>query len=655
MELVDRNDYKYLFDINSPTDLRRLPQSELEEVCDEVRRFLVENITQIGGHFGSGLGVVELTVAMHYVYNTPNDKLIFDVGHQGYPHKILTGRRDRLNTIRKLGGLSGFLKPLESEYDAFGCGHASTSISAALGMAIARDLRHEKYRVVAIIGDGSMTGGMAYEGLNNCGVEKSDITVILNDNAMSIGRNVSAFSDYFNKFYATGTVQKMRNNLWNITHKFSDELGDRLRDAASKIEGGLKSIITPGALFEALGFNYFGPVNGHNVQKLVKMLRFVKDLKGPVMLHVVTHKGKGYEPAERDVHNFHAIGKIDIKTGKSLVKLPSDSAQEYYKVFGKALTELLPLNRGLLAITAAMADGTGLDIFAKQYPERTFDVGIAEEHAVTFAAGLAKQGMRPVVAIYSTFLQRAFDQIAHDVVLQNLPVIFAIDRAGIVGEDGQTHHGIFDLVYMRMMQNMTVTAPKNEIELRNLLYSALMFYKGPFSIRYPRGKSLGMPPMPFKKIEYGTWEVVRHGSDIAILATGKMVRIAEDAAAILREKEISAEVVNCRFIKPLDEKMLRGLAERFPQLITVEDGIVTGGFGSAVLEFLAAENLRNEVKMLGVHDQIVEHGTQDELLSMLGLDAEGIAFSSEKFLSERGNKYDSIDDVRFRGQGNNRI
>lgn len=632
MEPVDRNNYKYLFNIDSPEDLRKLPESELEEVCGEVRRFLIENITQIGGHFGSGLGVVELTVALHYVFNTPVDKLIFDVGHQGYPHKILTGRRDRLNTIRKFGGLSGFLKPLESEYDAFGCGHASTSISAALGMAKARDLKHENYRVAAIIGDGSLTGGMAYEGLNNCGVEKSKITVILNDNAMSIDRNVSAFSDYFNKFYATGTVQKMRNNLWNMTHKFRDDLGDRLRDAASKIEGGLKSIITPGALFEALGFNYFGPINGHNVLKLVKMLELIKDLDGPVLLHVVTHKGKGYEPAEKDIHNFHAIGKIDIKTGKSLVKLPIDSAPEYYKVFGNALTELSADNKDLVAITAAMADGTGLDIFAKKFPQRVFDVGIAEEHAVTFAAGMAMQGLRPVVAIYSTFLQRAFDQIAHDVALQNLPVIFAIDRAGIVGEDGQTHHGLFDLAYMRILQNMTVTAPKDELEMRDLIYSALKFYKGPFAIRYPRGKSLGLPPKKFEKIEYGTWETLKNGQDFAFLAVGKMVKTAEDAAILLQEKGISAAVINCRFIKPLDQNLLRSAATKYTKLITLEDGTILGGFGSAVLEFLASAGLHCDVKLLGIPDRIVEHGSQAELLAMLGLDAAGVAESAMKFI-----------------------
>lgn len=623
-ELLDK--YKFLQNINSPKDLRRLLVEDLPTVCDEVREFMIDTITKIGGHFGAGLGVVELTVAMHYVFNTPNDKIVFDTGHQAYPHKILTGRRDQLHTIRKKGGLSGFLKPAESEYDAFGAGHASTSISAALGIATARDFKNENYRVAAVIGDGAMTGGLAFEGMNNCGFQKRDITVILNDNNMSINPNVSALSNYFNELYASSAVQRFRENIWEFTGKF-EMLGDRLRKAASRLEDGVKAIITPGVLFEAMGFNYFGPINGHNIKKLVKVLNLVKDLKGPVLLHVMTHKGKGYKPAENDCHFFHAIGSIDKETGKSLKAVQPNAAPEYYKVFGNALAEIAQTNKNIVGITAAMADGTGLDIFEKANPGRVIDVGIAEEHAVTLSAGIAIEGITPVVAIYSSFLQRAIDQVAHDVALQNLPVVFAIDRAGLVGEDGQTHHGLLDIAFLRAILNMVVTAPKDEQELRDLLYSAIEHYKKPFSIRYPRGKSLGVPIKPFKLIPLGTWETLKHGRDIAILAVGKMVRRAEEAAILLTNLGISAEVVNCRFIKPMDTDMLDSVAARFDDIVTIEDGTVVGGFGSGVLEYFATQNFKNNVKILGIPDRIVEHGTQDQLMEELGLHPQGIADS----------------------------
>ncbi len=621
-ELLDK--YKFLQNINSPKDLRRLLVEDLPTVCDEVREFMIDTITKIGGHFGAGLGVVELTVAMHYVFNTPNDKIVFDTGHQAYPHKILTGRRDQLHTIRKKGGLSGFLKPAESEYDAFGAGHASTSISAALGIATARDFKNENYRVAAVIGDGAMTGGLAFEGMNNCGFQKRDITVILNDNNMSINPNVSALSNYFNELYASSAVQRFRENIWEFTGKF-EMLGDRLRKAASRLEDGVKAIITPGVLFEAMGFNYFGPINGHNIKKLVKVLNLVKDLKGPVLLHVMTHKGKGYKPAENDCHFFHAIGSIDKETGKSLKAVQPNAAPEYYKVFGNALAEIAQTNKNIVGITAAMADGTGLDIFEKANPGRVIDVGIAEEHAVTLSAGIAIEGITPVVAIYSSFLQRAIDQVAHDVALQNLPVVFAIDRAGLVGEDGQTHHGLLDIAFLRAILNMVVTAPKDEQELRDLLYSAIEHYKRPFSIRYPRGKSLGVPIKPFKLIPLGTWETLKHGRDIAILAVGKMVRRAEEAAILLTNLGISAEVVNCRFIKPMDTTMLDSVAARFDDIVTIEDGTIVGGFGSGVLEYFAEQNAKNSVKILGIPDRIVEHGTQDQLMEELGLHPQGIA------------------------------
>ena len=418
-------------------------------------------------------------------------------------------------------------------------------------------------------------------------------------------------------------VQKFRENIWQFTNKF--DFGDRLRRAASRLEDGVKAIVTPGVLFEAMGFNYFGPINGHNVQKLIRVLRLIKDLKGPVLLHVVTHKGKGYLPAERDSHYFHAIGTIDKKTGLSTKTIQKNTAPEYYKIFGNTLTELARKNKNLLAITAAMADGTGLDIFAKNFPERVIDVGIAEEHAVTFAAGLAMQGMTPIVAIYSSFLQRAVDQIAHDVALQKLPVVFAIDRAGIVGEDGQTHHGLLDIAFLRAICDMTVTAPKDEQELRDLLYSATEFYKVPFSIRYPRGKSLGVPIKEPKKIPYASWEITKHGTDLAILAVGKMVRIAEEAAIILTEHDISAQVVNCRFIKPMDTVMLDSISANFDHIFTIEDAIVLGGFGSGVAEYFVENDYKNNLKILGVPDRTIEHGSQAQLFEMLALHPEGVA------------------------------
>ena len=626
--------YKYLYNINSPNDLRKLPEDALQDVSAEVREFMIDTITKTGGHFGAGLGVVELTVALHYVYNTPLDKIIFDVGHQGYPHKILTGRRDYLHTIRHKGGLSGFLKPSESEYDVFGAGHASTSISAALGMAAARDLQDEDYRVVAVIGDGSLTGGMAYEAMNNSGVQKRDLTVILNDNDISIDTNVSAISNYFNGLFASGTVQKIRESIWDITGRM-DNLGDRLRNFASRIEGGVKAIVTPGILFEAMGFNYFGPINGNNIRQLTRMLKRIKDIHGPILLHVITEKGKGYGPAERDHHKLHAIGKIDKETGKSLAaKTSVPQPPNYDRVFGKALVELCKDNPKLVGITAAMGDGTGLDQLEHEYPDRYFDVGIAEEHAVTFAAGMAKQGMTPVCAIYSTFLQRAYDQINHDCALQNLHVVFGLDRAGLVGQDGPTHHGVLDMIYLRSIPNMVIMAPKDEQELRNMLYSAVNDYtKGPVAIRYPRGKSVGVPITKMQSIPLGKFETLERGKDVAILAVGKMVKEAKIAMEILKDSNVHPELINARFIKPIDKDMLDDLYERFDKIVTIEEGQVNGGFGSAVLEHFAAKN-RSDVEVLlhGIPDEYIEHGTQEELLHSLRLDGEGIANVVKKFL-----------------------
>lgn len=623
--------YKYLYKINSPDDLKKIPLEELPIVCDEVRDFMIDTITQTGGHFGAGLGVVELTVALHYVFDTPHDKLIFDVGHQGYPHKILTGRRDKLHTIRQKGGLSGFLKPSESEYDAFGAGHASTSISAALGIATARDMKGENFKVAAIIGDGSMTGGLAFEAMNNAGVQKRDLIVILNDNNMSIDTNVSALSNYFNEIFASATVQSIRQSIWELTGKL-DSFGDRLRKLASRFEEGVKAIVTPGALFEAFGFTYFGPFNGHNVIKLVKILRLIKEIKGPVFVHVMTQKGKGYGPAECDAHNLHAIGKIDKETGKSLTQSPNIPL--YQDVFGDAMIEICQRNDKVVAITAAMCEGTGLDKLQKVMPERVFDVGIAEGHAVTFAAGLAIAGMLPVVAIYSSFLQRAYDNIIHDVALQNLKVIFAIDRAGLVGADGPTHHGVFDITYLRSIPNQIIAAPKDEQELRDLLFSAIYHYPdAPIAIRYPRGFALGVPISPMKFIPLGKSEVLRSGDDVAILALGKMVSNALKAAEMLKNDGVSCEVINARFVKPLDHLMLKDLCERHKFIVTVEDGQKAGGFGSAVLEFINQHiDAKPDVLILGIDDKFIEHGSQDELIHDVGLDAEGIYKSITNFI-----------------------
>lgn len=628
-------DFKYLMNIDSPEDLRKLPESELRVVSDEVREFLVDTITKVGGHFGAGLGTVELTVALHYVFNTPHDKIVIDTGHQAYPHKILTGRRNSLHTIRQKDGLSGFLKRSESTFDDFGAGHATTSISAALGMAAARDQLKEDYRVVAVIGDGAMTGGLAYEAMNNCGVIKSDILVVLNDNNMSIAPNVWALSNYFSELFASERGKRLRETIGSMTDKM-DGFGDRIKSLAHRIEGGMKAVITPGMLFEALGFRYFGPVNGHNVNQLVTMLQGIRDMKGPILLHTITQKGKGYGPAERDKQFLHAIGKVDKITGKAVqaakpaVALPPT----YQKVFGDAMVEIMSTNPKVVGITAAMPDGTGLDIVQKCFPSRVYDVGIAEGHGVTFAAGLATQGVVPVVAIYSSFLQRAFDHIAHDVALQHLHVVFALDRSGLVGADGPTHHGVLDLAYLRIIQGMVVMAPKDEQELRDMLYTSVHSYTtGPITIRYPRGNSVGVPMRPMQPIEIGKSETLRTGTDVVLIAIGNMVDKATKAAELLAADGISAEVVNARFVKPLDTTMIDDVAKRVGRIITIEDGQIQGGFGSAVAEHIAQHH-HDTVDLLihGIPDIYVDHGTQEELHAELRLDAKGITDVAKDFL-----------------------
>jgi 1-deoxy-D-xylulose-5-phosphate synthase len=616
--------YTYLSRIESPADLRKLSVLELKALCSELREFLVDEISKLGGHLGAGLGAVELAVALHYVFNTPEDKLVWDVGHQAYPHKILTGRRTAFHTIRQLDGISGFLRRSESEYDTFGAGHASTAVSAALGIAVARDLAKEKFRVVAVVGDGAMTGGMAYEAMNNAGLQKRNMIVILNDNNMSIAPNVWALSNYFTELISNPSYNRFKANVWDLTGKL-ETIGDRLRKIASRVEEGIKVVITPGMLFEALGFRYFGPVNGHNIVQLVKILQDLKDLPGPILLHAITRKGKGYKPAENDVQALHGVTPFDKITGISPKK--AESAPSYTKVFGGAVVDLANQNPNIVGITAAMPDGTGLDQLQRTHPERFFDVGIAEQHAVTFSAGLATQGFVPIVAIYSTFLQRAYDQIVHDVALQHLHVVFCLDRAGLVGSDGPTHHGLLDLAYLRCIQDMVVMSPKDESELRDMLFTAVHYQGGPVAVRYPRGNGTGAPLKPgFELLEIGKGEIVRPGSDVAILAIGNMVSPSIKAAELLAKDGISAEVANMRYVKPIDRALLDEICRRFTYVLTVEDHVVQGGFGSAVLEAIAAGNHRDlRVMIHGVPGEFIEHGTPAELHAMLKLDAPGIA------------------------------
>jgi 1-deoxy-D-xylulose-5-phosphate synthase len=615
--------WKYISQIDSPTDLKKLEINELKDVCQEIRDYLIDTISKTGGHLGASLGTVELTVALHYVFNSPIDQIIWDVGHQAYPHKILTGRRDLLPTIRQLGGLSGFTKISESEYDPFGTGHASTSISAALGIACARDYNNDHNKIIAVIGDGSMTGGLAYEGMNNCGLLKKDIIVVINDNNMSISPNVWAISNYFNELISGNSYNKLKTSVWNVTNKYFSK-GDRIAHLANKIQSGLKSIITPGILFEALGFRYFGPFNGHNIVQLVKIFNKIKPFKTPILLHIVTEKGKGYAPAENDITKFHGVTPFDKETGTS--PRSSTHTSTYTDIFGNSMVQLAENNPKVIAITAAMSDGTGLNKFREKFQDRFFDVGIAEGHAVTFAAGLALKGYKPVVAIYSTFLQRAFDQIIHDVALQEIPVVFAMDRGGFVGADGPTHHGTFDLSYLRLVPNMVVAASMDENELRDLLYTAVNYDKGPFAIRYPRAKCLGLPyDDSFNKIEIGKGQIIKEGKDIAILAVGSMVNQALRASLILEKENISVEVVNMRFIKPIDDLLLLNICKRFKKIITLEENTVMGGFGTAVLESLIKNQIYDvQVHIKGIPDQFIEHGTIDELYKIVGLDVESI-------------------------------
>jgi 1-deoxy-D-xylulose-5-phosphate synthase len=615
--------YPLLDTIDSPKALRALPEEALPQLCDELRAYLLEVISEVGGHFSSSLGVVELTVALHYAFETPRDLTVWDVGHQAYIHKILTGRREALKTIRQYGGISGFLKRAESEYDVYGAGHASTALSAAYGMAVARDLSGEDYRVAAIFGDGALTGGLCYEALNNAGAaHQRKFLAILNDNQMSISPNVGAIHRYLNNFVQTPLYQRFRRRVREGLERIP-RAGKPLTFLARRIEEGAKGILTPGALFEALGFDYYGPINGHDVRELVRALRNLRDLDHPVLLHVLTVKGKGYARAEESPEGYHGVKPFDPDEG--ILPASPGGQPAFQEVFGASLLQLAKADRRVVGITAAMPTGTGILPFAEAFPSRFFDVGIAEAHATVFAAGLATQGMRPVCAIYSTFLQRAYDPVVHDCAIQHLPVIFCMDRAGLAGEDGPTHHGTMDLAYMRHVPGMVVSSPKDGNELRNLMATALQYEGGPFAIRYPKaGAGAFVPDQEPAILPIGTWEVLRPGKDGAILAVGPMTGPALKAAESLAARGVDVEVVNCRFVKPLDEAYLAARMPAFSRVLTVEEGVVQGGFGSAVLEWKAAMGVPATVVLMGLPDRYIAHGPRARLLEDLGLTAEGI-------------------------------
>ncbi len=615
-----------LFKITTPEDLRKLNMADLVKVSAELRQFIIDVVCNNPGHFGSSLGVVELTVALHYVFNTPYDKIIWDVGHQAYAHKILTGRRERFSTNRKYKGISGFPKMAESEYDSFGTGHSSTSISAALGMAVAARQKGENRHIVAVIGDGAMTAGQAFEGLNNAGIAKSDILVILNDNNIAIDPNVGALKEYLLDITTSKTYNRFKNKIWNGLGIFG-RYGPKTRTLASQIESGFKStFLDRSNLFEGMNFRYFGPIDGHDILHLTKVLEDLKKIPGPKLLHCLTVKGKGFKQAEENQTTFHAPGKFNKETGEIFNHSKPDTPPAYQEVFGNTLLELARLNEKIVGITPAMPTGSSLSIMMKEMPERTFDVGIAEQHAVTFSAGLATQGMVPYCIIYSTFMQRAYDQLIHDVALQNLHVVFCLDRGGLVGADGATHHGFFDLAFMRSIPNMTVTAPMDAIELRNLMYTAqLEKNKGPFSIRYPRGSCLISGwERPFQEIEVGKARLLSEGNDLAVLSIGHP---GNDVASVV--KKLSKESVNIthwdmRFLAPFDKDALHSVFRKFKKIITVEDGVLKGGFGSAVIEFMCDNKYNAEVRRLGIPDYFVEQGTQEELHKECGYDTAGI-------------------------------
>ncbi|HVF29760.1 MAG TPA: 1-deoxy-D-xylulose-5-phosphate synthase [Pyrinomonadaceae bacterium] len=617
---------RFLSEINSPADLRQLRVEDLQEVADEVRQFIIDTCSRVGGHTGASLGAVELAVAMHYVFDTPSDRLVWDVGHQAYAHKILTGRRDDLHTIKQYGGLSGFLRRDESEYDTFGAGHASTSLSAALGMAIARDTKNEDFHVCALIGDSSLAGGMAMEAINQAGHLKSRLVVILNDNGMSIAPAVGSLSGYLNRIKEAQSYQSLKEEIGDALESVPG-IGRHLRHAAKSVKDAIAAAVLPGALVNELGFKYIGYVDGHNVPAMVRALHEAKNVTdGPVIVHALTTKGKGFPNPEKNYYAYHATGPFDPKTGLPYKSSKPVTAPTYTSVFGDTMCELMANDPMIVALTAAMPDGTGVDHVLEKFPDRAFDVGIAEQHAITFCAGMACEGLKPVAAIYSTFLQRGFDQIIHDVCLQDLNVTFAMDRAGIVGADGPTHHGLLDIAYLRGYPNIVLMAPKDEGEMRDMILTAVD-HEGPAALRYPRGNGVGVDmSAPPRKLEIGKSETLRDGGDVAILAYGSMVIPAVEAAVTLASKGIEATVINARFVKPIDGEMVARVARDFDLVVTVEEAYLAGGFGSAVIEAMESSGLQDATKVvrLGVTDEIVTHGDPKLLLAKYDLDAEGI-------------------------------
>ena len=641
--------------VNLPSDLKKLSTEELVQLSHELRQHVIDEITRIGGHLAPSLGVVEISVALHYIFDAPTDKIIWDVGHQAYVHKLITGRKDRFHTIRQTDGLSGFCKIHESEYDAFGAGHASTSISAAVGMAIARDRLQQNHKIIAIIGDGSLTGGMAFEAMNNAGMLKTDMIVVLNDNMMSISTNVGALSNYLTSLISTPMYNKVKDEIWNTLGKFHD-LGDKVRQGLAKLDEGVKSILVPGHFFESLGFRYFGPIDGHDLPRMIKLLHDVKNLKGPILIHALTKKGKGMPLEEQDVekykvnaNKFHAVTppkKTEAGMGEA------KPAPSYTDVFGKTVVKMCQMYPNVVGITAAMADGTGLKYLAKEMPERFFDVGIAEQHAVTMSAGMALSGLKPIVAIYSSFLQRAYDQIVHDVAIQNVPVFFCLDRAGLVGADGPTHHGSLDLSYLRCIQGMVIMSPKDENELKDMVFTGVHYHDGPIAMRFPRGHGLGVTIHDsFERINIGKSETIQEGNDIAVLAVGPMVDHAVRASKILLQDGYTMAVINARFIKPLDEEMLTEICKKFEDFITIEDNVTIGGFGSGVMETIYSSSFIDKgakkdkgfiekvnalrIERLGLPDHFVEHGECSILYQRIGLDPESIAAKAKQMIERR--------------------
>jgi len=623
--------------IDSPDEMKRLGPDELVQLSNELRQFIIDMVSSNPGHLGASLGVVELTVALHHVFNTPYDKIIWDVGHQAYGHKILTGRRDRFHTNRKKDGISGFPKISESDYDAFGVGHSSTSISAALGMAVARDRKKKDNQIIAVIGDGSLTGGMAYEALNNAGHEKKDMLVILNDNNISIDPSVGAMQEYLLDITTSKAYNKVKNDVWNLLGTLN-KVNPNTRQYFQKIENAIKSILLKQSnLFESMNFRYFGPVDGHDVVHLSDILNDMKEIPGPKLLHVLTKKGKGFPMAEQNQTRFHSTSsKFDKNTGEFLNSIPTSQFPRYQDVFGETLLELAKHNKKIIGITPAMTTGASMNRMMEELPDQTFDVGIAEQHAVTFAAGLAVSGMVPYCTVYSTFLQRAYDQVIHDVALQNLPVVLCVDRAGLVGADGATHHGVYDIPFLRCIPNLTIASPLNEVEFRNLLFTAQHDVNGPFVIRYPRGRGVTLDwKQEFSEIPVGTGQLIKDGDDLAIISFGPIGSEVTAAIAELEKLDITVAHADLRFLKPLDEKLLKQLFKKHRKVITIEDGAVSGGMGSAILEFVSEKGINAEVRRLGIPDKFIDHGTVEELYKACGLDRDSIIAAAKAMIGSK--------------------